>query len=187
MHAAAAPSAVALFLAEEFRNRSIDMLFESVSEETVPVLGLRPRNSGSEVIGRHRPDRGEALGDGVAVAPVGAGDVVVGAERAAGTDGRGFLADRDVGWAAVVVSRQGIVAARAEADDHLLQLADGQHVVEQVEGRRAGEPLRGDLGAGVAGEIKAVDRTQRLLERREVRSSVAPVGRVRDHCVHLWL
>ena len=110
-----------------------------------------------------------------------------GPEGGARADRRGFLADRDVGGAAVVVARQRVVAARAEADDHLLQLADGEHVVEQVEGAGAGDPPGGNLRAGVAGEIEAADRAQRLLERREVRSGVAPVGRLRDHCVHLGL
>ena len=47
--------------------------------------------------------------------------------------GRRLLADRDVRRAPIVVARERVVAARAEPDDHLLHLADGEHVVEQVE------------------------------------------------------
>jgi hypothetical protein len=111
--------------------------------------------------------------------------VVVGAECAAGADRGRLLADRDVGRAAIVVARQRVVATRPKANNHLLQLADRQHVVEQVERRRARELPRGDLGTCVAGEVEAADRAQGLLERREVRSIVAPVGRLRDLGLHL--
>ena len=187
VHAAATSPAVAFFLAEQLGDGLVDVLLERVGEQTFAGRCLRPGRAGPQGILRHRPDRGEALGDCVAVAAVRAGDVVVGAKGAAGADGRRLLADRNVGRAAVVVARQRVVAARAEADDHLLQLADGQHVVEQIERRRGGDPPRGDLGAGVAGEVEAADRAQGLLERRKIGSSVAPVSRLRDHALHLWL
>ena len=181
VHAAATTAAVALFLAEEFRDHAVDVLFESVGEEPVVVRRLGPGRTGSQIVRRHRPDRREALGDCVAVASVGARDVVVGAEGPAGTDGCGLLTDRYVGRAAVVVARQGIVSAGAEADDHLLQFADGQHVVQQVQGCGSGDASGRDLGAGVADEIKAVDGAQRLYEGREVRPCVALVCRLLDH------
>ena len=91
------------------------------------------RDPGPELLVVHRPDGREALGDRVAVAAVRAGHVVVQAQHAAGADGRGLLADGDVRRPAVVVARERVVAARPEADDHLLDLADREHVVEQVQ------------------------------------------------------
>ena len=181
VHPAAAPAAVALLLAEELGDDPVDVLLEGPLEELLAGLGGRAGDAGPELLVRHVPDRREALGDRVAVAAVGARDVVVRPQCRRGADGRPFLADRDVGRAAVVVAGERVVAARAEPDDHLLQLADGEHVVEEVQRAGAVDPARRDLGRQVAGVGEPGDRPARLLEGREVGAGVAAVGGFRDH------
>ena len=57
------------------------------------VLRHRPGNASPEGLVGHSTDGGEALGDRVAVAAVGAGDMVVGTQRRARPNRRGLLAD----------------------------------------------------------------------------------------------
>ena len=183
VHAPAATAAVALVLAEQLGDHAVDVLLERGLEQVGARRRRRTRHAGPELLVGHRPDRREALGDRVAVTAMGAGDVVVGAQRRAGTDRGGLLADRDVRRPAVVVAGEGIVAAGPEADDHLLHLADREHVVEQVQGLRRRDGARRDLGGERPGEGEAADRSELLLERGHVRSQVAPVrGRRSDQC-----
>ena len=55
-------------------------------------------------------------------------DVVVDAEQVGLADGRGFLADRQVGRAAVVVLDALVVAAELDLVEHVLEGADDLHV-----------------------------------------------------------
>ena len=73
-----------------------------------------------EELGKHHP-RVSALGQAVAVATVGAGDVVVGAQRLADADCDRLLADVEVRQA----RHEG---ARVQIVDPLLEEADGQHL-----------------------------------------------------------
>jgi len=157
------------------------VLLQGGLQELRVAVALRARDAGPKGLVGHRPNGRESLGDGVAVTAVRAGDVVVGTQDAARPDGRRLLADRDVRRAAIVVAGEGIVATGAEADDHLFQLADGEHVVEQVEGVRPGNASARQLGGEIAGVGKAGDRGAGLLEGREVRSGVAAVGRLGGH------
>ncbi|MER3417675.1 MAG: hypothetical protein C4343_00830 [Chloroflexota bacterium] len=77
---------------------------------------------------------------------------------------------------AIVEAREGLVPARPEADNHLLELPDGEHVVEEVEGRSGGDEASPKLAREVAPIQEAEDRPTRLLERAEVRPQVAQVG-----------
>ena len=136
VHAAAASPAVALVLAEELGDGAVDVLLQRRRDQPGAVRGAAARHAGLELLVAHLADGREALGDGVAVAAVGAGDAVRGPQHRGGAHGRALLADRDVRRPAVGVAAERLVAAGAQPDDHLLQLADGQHVVEQVDGRR---------------------------------------------------
>ena len=187
VHAAAAAVAVPLVLAEELGDRAVDVLLERRREPLVAGPGGRVRQAGAQRLVRHPPERGKALGDRVAVPAVGARDVVIRPQRGAGAHRRGLLADRDVRRAAVVVAGERAVAARAEPDDHLLELADGQHVVEEVECGGCGQSSRGQLRGEVAGVGEATVGAERRLEGHEVRSSVAVVCGLRGHARHLWL
>ena len=119
------------------------------------------------------------------MAAVRAGDIVVQAKRAAGAGGGAFLADRHVRRAAVVVVADRLVGAGPELDDHLFQLADDQHVFEQVERGRRVQTAGAELRAQVACVDKAADRAKRLLERHEIGRCVAPICGLRRHASYL--
>ena len=180
VHPAAAAAAVALLLAEELGDHPVDVLLEGRLQQLLARPGGRARDAGRAA--RSSVIRRIAAKPLAIASPWPRWELVTlssgrSAERRA--DGRPLLADRDVGRAAVVVAGEGVVAARAEADDHLLELADREHVVEELErlGRRRGS-RRGDLRGEVAGVGEARDRPARLLERREVGTGVAAVGRL---------
>ena len=183
VHPAAATGAVARLLAEELGDDVVDVLLERRLQQLVARAAGRGRDAGAQLVVGHPADRRESLGDGVAVAAVRARDVVVDAEQAARSHGRCLLADRDVRRAAVLVARKGIVATRPQADDHLLQLANGEHVVEQLERPGAGDAAVGDLRRERARVREAGDGPGGLFEERRVRSMVAPICGRRCHGV----
>jgi hypothetical protein len=84
---------------------------------------------------RHHQVEAAALGDAVAVAAVGAGDVVLGAQRGAGADGDGLHADVGVGGAADQ-------AFHEELDDLGVEVADRPHLAVEVDEQLAGEGRR---------------------------------------------
>ena len=73
-------------------------------------------------------DGREALGQDLAVAAVRAEDEIVGRQVEGHADRRRFLADREVGRAAVVVLDAFVDAFLLDAVEHGLELADGDHV-----------------------------------------------------------
>ena len=73
-------------------------------------------------------DGGKALGEDFAVAAVAAVDVVIHAEQVGLPDGRGFLADRKVRRAAVVVFDALVAAAELDLVEHVLKRPDDLHV-----------------------------------------------------------
>jgi hypothetical protein len=79
----------------------------------------------AQEFGEHQVGRG-ALGQAVAVSPVGAGDVVVRAQRFADADGNGFLAD-------VQVSQPGHQRASVEIVDPFLEQPDRHHLVVEAD------------------------------------------------------
>ena len=78
----------------------------------------------AEQLGHHLLEVG-ALGDAVAVAAVGRGDRVVGAQGEAGAGGRGLLADREVHGAVHQAAGEQVV-------DGLLEAADAPHGPDDV-------------------------------------------------------
>ena len=83
-------------------------------------------------------------------------------------------------------SRAAARSRRPEPDDHLLQLADGEHVVEQVQGGRPGDGRCRQFRPQIPGIGEAADRAARLLQGSEVGATVAPICRLRNHPVHLF-
>ena len=95
----------------------------------MPSVGIRDVHRaaaaavGAAVLGHQlgeHAERVEALGQAVAVAAMSRGDDVVGAQRPAGADSRGFLADREVDEARDL-------AVAVERGDALLEAADDEH------------------------------------------------------------
>ena len=96
VHAAAAPSAVAVFFAEQLRDGAIDMLFQSLFEKFLVRRGFRVGNALAQPLVVHVANGAAAPRHAVAVAAVRAGDVVLQDQGAARADGSAFLADRNV-------------------------------------------------------------------------------------------
>ena len=130
VHPAAAAVAVAVVLAEQFADGAIDVVFQRRFDQVFVLGGLAVRHALAELLVGHLADGDGALGEAVAVAAVGAGDVVGQLQRAAGAGGGAFLADRDVRRAAVVEVADRLVGAGAQLDDHLFEFADDQHVFQ---------------------------------------------------------
>ncbi len=82
------------------------------------------------------------LGDAIAMPAMRAGDIIQAPNAGASADGGGFLADGKVGGATIVVVGQGRISARPEFDDHLLELANDEHIFQQLPGRRAAQSAR---------------------------------------------
>ena len=186
VHAAAAALAVAVLLAEELGDGAVDMVFEPGLDELLALLARLPGEARAEFRDAHAADGRATLGQRIAVAAVGRGDVVVVAHAGAAADRRGLLADRDVGGPAVVVAGAGGIGARAQLDDHLLEFADRQHVFEKIDGLLRGQIPPGDFGleillVGIGGDFAAVDRLR--FEHGLKRAEVIRVA----HGVPCWL
>ena len=74
-------------------------------------------------------DGGEAFGEDFAVRAVRAEDMVIGIEQKRLANRRGFLADREMGRAAVIVFDAHVVAAELDLIEHRLKTADDHHVM----------------------------------------------------------
>ena len=107
-------------------------------------------------------DGGQALGQDLAVAAVGAVDVVVDAEQVGLADGGGFLADGEVGRAAVVVLDALVVAAQLDLVEHVLEGADDLHVALDAQQVRLGETTGVEFL--FAGLLVLIERDRRKLE-----------------------
>ncbi len=174
VHAATAAPAVALVLAEQLGDHLVQVLLERRVQECVAGRVTGRRRARAQLLVGHLAQGGVALRDRVAVPAVGAGHVVGDPQDGRRADGRRLLADGHVRRAAVVVAGEGLVAAAgAEADDHLLHLADRQHVVEQAEGARLVQRAYRDIGGQVTRVGEALDGPAGLLERLEVGPGVA--------------
>ena len=176
VHRAAAPAAIAVVLAEQLADGAIDMFFQRRFEQVLVLGGRAVRHALAKLLVGHLADGDGALGQALAVAAVGAGDVVGQLQRAAGAGGGAFLADRNVRRAAVIVVADRLVGAGAQLDDHLLQFADDQHVFEDRDGLGGGERLGFQFGREIAlvaigGDLAAID-----FKRREFRPRIAQVG-----------
>ncbi len=111
------------------------------------------------------------------MAAVRGGDAVGDAQHGRGADGGAFLADGDVRGAAIGVALQWLVATRTQPDDHLLQFADRQHVVEQVHGRGAIDVMAAHLVGQIAIVLEAPDLRRCDGKGLELRSVVGAVER----------
>ncbi len=80
----------------------------------------------------HLPDRGEALGQNLAMAAVRAVDVVVGRQRVGHSDGRRFLAHRKMSRAPMVVGDPFVGSLKLDFVDDRFELANGAHILEYV-------------------------------------------------------
>ena len=186
VHRAAAAATIAFVLAEQLADRPVDMLFERRLDQLLAAVGAAAGHARAKRLFIHRADGDGALGQALAVAAVGAGDVVGDAQRRAGAGGRSFLADRDVRRAAIIVIANGIVSAGTQLDDHLLEFADDQHVFEDRDrfrgGQRIGRELRPKAALiAVSGDLAAIDH-----ERIEPRPHVAQIrARFDRHLVAL--
>ncbi len=139
MHRAAAALAVAVLLAEQLGDAAVDVVGEQQVAQALirgrAVLDVVVRDALVHLRTVHVQDRGEALGHRVAVAAVRRGDVVVPIEGRAGTDRGGLLTDREVGRALVLVfAGERGVGATTQLVDHLLQGADGAHLLVKRDG-----------------------------------------------------
>src|SRR3954471_17417963 len=108
-----------------------------------------------------------------------AGDLIVPAKGGARADRGALLADGDVRRPPVIEPGERRVPARAQTDDHLLELADGEHAVQEAEGGRRRERARRQLRGHGARVAEPADGAVGVLERREVRTRVAVVATVR--------
>ena len=163
VHAAAAPAAVALFLAEQLGHGAVEVLLHGAVQHALAVAHVVLGGVLADELGQLRHvallQREGALGDGVPVAAVGGGDVVIGIDGADGADRDGLLADGQMRRADELVVRQRLELLVLEPDDHLFEEADVQHVVQQLEAllpwssrRRSPGSCRHDTGrAGWAG------------------------------------
>ena len=78
-------------------------------------------------------DGGEALRQNLAVAAVRPEDVVLGPEAERHADGRRFLPDREMGGSGVVVRDRLVRALGLDLVEAGLELADGAHVLPDVQ------------------------------------------------------
>ena len=112
VHGAAAPAAIAVVLAEQLADGAIDVLLQCGFEQFVGLRGGALWHALAKLLLGHLADGDGALGQALAMAAVGAGDVVGQLQRAAGPGSGAFLADRDMRRAAVVVVADRLVGAR---------------------------------------------------------------------------
>ncbi len=145
VHPAAATVAVAQLLAEKLGHRAVDVLLDRAVEQAgLGAVGGRPDEL-AQVVVIGGEEGVVALGDGVSVAAVGRGDVIVVADRRHGADGDGFLAHRKMGRADELETRQRLELALLEGNDHLLEETDGEHRIEHVDRVRARDTATGGL------------------------------------------
>ena len=130
VHRAAAAPTIAVVLAEEFANRAIDVLFQGGLNQILVAGGLAVGNAPAQLLVRHLADGNRSLGQTFAVAAMGAGDVVHQLQGAARSGGGAFLAHGNVRRAAIIKIANRLISSRTKLDNHLLQLADDEHVFQ---------------------------------------------------------
>ena len=170
VHAAASSFAVAVFLAEEFGERAVDVVLQSLLEQFRPRCGLRVGDALSELRFIHGPNGAAAARQTVAVAAVRAGDVVLEEQRAACPYGGGFLADRDMSRPPVFEIPDGFVRSGPELHDHFFHLASHEHVFQEIDCRPAGNPPGIEFRPQISPEPVRADLAAIDLERLEIRS-----------------
>ena len=176
VHRAPTPAAVAVVLAEQLADGAIDMLLQGGFEQVfVPGRGA-VGHPPPQLFDGHLAERHRAFGETFTVAAVRARDVVRQLQRRAGPRRCPFLADRYMRRPAVVEITDRLVGPGAQFHDHLLELPDDQHVLEDGGGLVAGDRARGQFRAQVLVVAIGGDPAAIHLERLELRSHIAQVN-----------
>ena len=123
----------------------------------------------------HGPDGLTASRQAVAVSTMRTGDVVSQVQGAARSHGSAFLAYRDVRRPPVIEILDRLVGAGAELHDHLLHLADHQHVFEEIGGRLRFNAARLELASQISLETITLNLAAIDLEGPEIRPQIAQV------------
>ena len=94
-------------------------------------------------------------------------------QECASPGGTAFLADGDVGRTPVIIGRERRVRAGPEFDDHLLKLADEEHIFEEVDRLGLGNGFGSEFLLQIAGILKRRNLPAINCVRRELGPHIA--------------
>ena len=175
VHRTTATFAITFLLAEQFADHAINVLFERGFEQILVLVGLAMRHAAFQLLVAHFADGDRAFREAFAVAAMRAGDFVADVQHRARARRRAFLPDRNVRRPAIIKITYWLIRAGTQLDDHLLQLADHQHIFEQVNRLVLGDALLRKFlfqisFVAVGGNFAAIN-----FIRRELRPHVAQI------------